>query len=457
MKEEYDVIVVGAGFGGPVAAKKCAEAGLQTLMVERATIPGEKVVSGLVIPIYGFLFGPAFIRNGNPPIERPICSVVNRFVRDGEIYATDNSLKFPKPLAMGYATYCKPFCTWLADRAIESGVELLTDTTATAVIQEGSHIKGIVTDKGQRIRSKILIDAGGTQNNLSIKAGIRKKYVPEAVELYMIWDFKMPKQSIDRVFGLSMEFFHAMPEEKICAPLGYGSTMYVFTYRNSIHPGLGQFLLTEGKIPNVSKLLKEYFDTFTSKIDRWKKDIAPNIKLRGVMWDICPIYAGLIPEMQKMPIYEGGFLIIGDAAGFESSAFGDGVPNAWFSADIAADVAIEAIKANNTSKSFLGQYEERIRAHPFIMHSVSDSRRWDLRKVLESRDETELRERIRNHWGIGAFRYKYMGGPCLKAALSSLTHNPITLAKWIKMFKRYYQNWRYEQFDKLSIRWGGQG
>jgi flavin-dependent dehydrogenase len=49
--DNYDVLVVGAGFGGPVAAKRCADAGLKTLMVERAGVPGEKVVSGLVIPI----------------------------------------------------------------------------------------------------------------------------------------------------------------------------------------------------------------------------------------------------------------------------------------------------------------------------------------------------------------------------------------------------------------------
>ena len=44
--KEYDVVVVGAGFGGPVAAKKCAEAGLKTLMLERGDKVGEKVKIG---------------------------------------------------------------------------------------------------------------------------------------------------------------------------------------------------------------------------------------------------------------------------------------------------------------------------------------------------------------------------------------------------------------------------
>ena len=82
MIEEYDIIIVGAGFGGPVAAKKCAEAGLKTLMLERSENVGDKVVSGLTIPFYGFLFGPAFIRDGNPPFERPADGIINYIFTD---------------------------------------------------------------------------------------------------------------------------------------------------------------------------------------------------------------------------------------------------------------------------------------------------------------------------------------------------------------------------------------
>ena len=45
-EQEYDVIVVGASFGGCVAGKVLAEKGLKTLIVERASVPGEKIVSG---------------------------------------------------------------------------------------------------------------------------------------------------------------------------------------------------------------------------------------------------------------------------------------------------------------------------------------------------------------------------------------------------------------------------
>ncbi len=450
MGAEYDVIVVGAGFGGPVAAKKCAEAGLSTLMVERAEIPGEKVISGLVIPIYGFLFGPAFIREGNPPIERPITGVVNRLIKDGRIFDTDRTLTVPRPLALGYAAYCKPFCTWLADRAVESGAELRTSTTAREVILENGRVSGIVTDGGEELRCRVLIDAGGTQNQLSIKAGLRRKFSPEAVELYMIWDFEMDKADVDRVFGTTMEFFHAMPEENIGAPLGYGSTLYFFTYRDSIHPGLGQFLVTRGETPNAARLLRQYFDNFTGKVERWTRDIAPSVTLRSVLWDVCPIYAGLLERDRAMPIYGDGMLIAGDAAGFEAAAFGDGVPNAWFSADLAADVAIEAVRRGDSSRATLSAYEGKVRDDPFILHTISDFRRWDMRRLLLDRDMAAFKRKVRDHWGIGAFRYRNMGGPCLKAAGRMLKDDPGIMADWLKMFARYWRNWETGTFDPLS-------
>ena len=122
IEEQFDVILIGAGFGGPVAAKLCSDAGLKTLIIERAENVGDKVISGLTIPFQGFLFAPAFIRDGNPPFERPSDGIDHYIIKNidkGDILI-DDSLKVLKSLSQiiffGYNTYCKPFCNGKSKR-----------------------------------------------------------------------------------------------------------------------------------------------------------------------------------------------------------------------------------------------------------------------------------------------------------------------------------------------------
>jgi flavin-dependent dehydrogenase len=41
-EHSFDIVVVGAGCAGPAAAKRAAENGLKTLLLEKANVPGEK-------------------------------------------------------------------------------------------------------------------------------------------------------------------------------------------------------------------------------------------------------------------------------------------------------------------------------------------------------------------------------------------------------------------------------
>ncbi len=239
--EQYDVVVVGAGFGGPVAAKKCAEAGLRTLMLERSEQVGEKVVSGLTIPFYGFLFSPDFIRDGNPPIERPVDGIINYIIKDvdaGEI-DIDDSLKIPKPLSpvisFGYNAYCKPFCQWEADQAVGAGAELRTSMAAVDVIREDGVVTGIVTEDGRHIGCRVVINAEGSQGVLAVKAGVREKYPPETISLADVYDYEMPKEDVDRIFGHTLRFCWGWDEQMVAPPLGYGNGLMVWPYNSSLH------------------------------------------------------------------------------------------------------------------------------------------------------------------------------------------------------------------------------
>ncbi|TFG25403.1 MAG: NAD(P)/FAD-dependent oxidoreductase [Promethearchaeota archaeon] len=451
MPNDYDIIVIGAGFGGPVAAKICADAGLKTLILERSQNVGEKVISGLTIPFYGFLFGPDFILEGNPPFERPADGIVNYIIKSLEPYdiKIDDSLKIPKPLspiiAFGYHTYCKPFCEWLAKKACESGAELRTSTTVIEVIKEDEKIRGIITDKGEKIYSKIVIDAEGSQGLVAIKAGIRKKYPPEAISLADTYDYIMPKRIIDKVFGYSVKMCWAWDELKISPPLGHGNGLMVWPYRDSLHFMQDQCLKIEGKVPNLRKLFDMYHDKITTNLDWWRDEVAPFIKLRARMWEGFEIYVGLDDKLRNMPNYGDSIILIGDAAGLESTELCDGVPAAWFSAEIAAKIAIQSIKQDNTSKDFLSRYNDEIKAHPIIQWSIQSKNRYNLRIAQQEHDEKKLKKFIHDGWGLGSLTT--FTTPFLLTILKYLSKDPFILSKWIKMYFRYFQNWIYERYD----------
>lgn len=436
---DYDVIVVGAGFGGPVAAKECADAGLSTLMLERASTPGQKVISSCTIPFYGFLFGPKWIRDGEPPIERPVSGIRNFFVRNGSTYKVDNSFRVPGPLAprvaIGYTVYCRPFCTWLADKAVESGAELRTSVAAADLIKENGAVKGVVTDKGEELRCRLLIDAEGVQNLLATKAGIRQPYRPQAIELCMLYDFEMKKEEIDRVCGYNLEYFWAMPEEEMIAPLGLGSAVYIFPYRDSIHMTIGRFLKGDGDEVPAANILDKYYEKFF-QVDRWKELYEPHARLRARIWDTCPIYAGLYADQRTMPTVGDGMLLLGDAAGLESAAIADGVPTAWFSAEIAARTAIEALKANDVSASFLNRYDTRLKEHPLITPLITDPSRKDLALAAWSGSEAEMRRRVNRGWGIRMLGHFTL--PIARAVLKEMRRDPRIFKSWASMYDRYF-------------------
>jgi flavin-dependent dehydrogenase len=453
--DEYDVVVVGAGFGGPVAAKKCADAGLKTLMLERAERAGEKVISGLTIPFYGFLFGPEFIRDGNPPIERPVDGIINYIIKDietGDI-DIDDSLKIPKPLApvlaFGYNAYCQPFCEWEAKKAVESGAKFRTTTGVTGVIKEDGRIKGIVTDTGEKIGAKVVIDAEGSQGLLAISAGVREKYTPDVISLADVYDYEMSKEDVDRIFGHTIRFCWGWDEQRLAPPLGYGNGLMVWPYRSSLHWCQDECVsIADGKTPNLVKDFEDYHRNITSQLPWWQEEVVPRVKLRARMFDTFEIYVGLDDKLRNMPNHTDGMILIGDAAGLESTTLCDGVPAAWFSADIAADVAIEAVKAGDTSARFLRRYDDRIRAHPIIQWSIQSTERHDLRLAQETHDERELKRCIHNGWGLGGFNT--ISTPLAKIMLDSIAEDPSIITSWVRMYCRYYYNWAHERFDGES-------
>lgn len=461
---EYDVVIIGAGFAGPVAAWKCARAGFSTLMIERSEHVGEKVVSGLTIPVYGFLLGPAFIRDGNPPVERPVDGIVNYIVKDidtGDI-ETDDSMRIPKPfapiVAFGYNAYCKDFCEWEARKALEAGAVIMTSTVVTDVIVEEGRVAGVRLETGNEIRAKIVIDAEGSQGLVAVKAGIREKYPPESISLADIYDYAMPKEEVDRVFGYTLRFCWGWDEQRISPPLGHGNGLMVWPYRESLHFMQDQCLRLDdipraktaktqagALVPPLRMRFDEYHKNITTKLPWWKAEIAPHITLRARLWEGFEIFVGLDKKLRDMPNHTDGMILVGDAAGLESTELCDGVPAAWISAEIAADVAIAALRKGDTSRSFLSRYDKKIKNHALLQWSISGRNRYNLRYAQRDHDLKKLRHCVHDGWGLGALTH--VSSPLVRSLLLKVLKEPMVMVKWRDMFFRYYYNWHYKRFD----------
>jgi len=221
--------------------------------------------------------------------------------------------------------------------------------------------------------------------------------------------------------------------------------LMVWPYRNSLHFMQDQCLKIGEKVSNLRKLFDMYHKNITSKLPWWREEVAPFIKLRARMWEGFEIYVGLNKKLRNMPNYTNGMILIGDTAGLESTELCDGVPAAWFSAEIAAKIAIQAIKANDTSILFLKRYDKEIKSHPIIQWSITAKNRFNLRIAQKEHDEKKLKRYIHNGWGLGSLTQ--FTTPFFKILIDYLSKDPLILSKWIKMYFRYYQNWLHENYD----------
>jgi hypothetical protein len=167
MKQEYDVIVVGGGTAGIVAAIQAGRAGASTLLVEKQGIlGGTLVVGGISYPASFFAHGKQIIAG----IGWELCS--QTWQQTGEAIV-DPATAPPWMRQAGivhHETNPAVFAA-LADHAVlDAGVDLLLHSMPAAVTREdGSWSLVLCTKTGLRtIRSAVLIDCTGDANVVTL-------------------------------------------------------------------------------------------------------------------------------------------------------------------------------------------------------------------------------------------------------------------------------------------------
>lgn len=156
LKDEYDVLVVGAGPAGSAAAIACARAGFRTLLIDKGELGRHKPCAGLLPPVASYtlhqlgLTLPSSVLS-EPPTLRvfyvpPSGRGSGGELRNYHVFNLDRDL----------------FDRWLAEKAVEEGVNLQSETSFLS-LEQSTSIKATVQAKGaaKQVAAKYLVGADG--------------------------------------------------------------------------------------------------------------------------------------------------------------------------------------------------------------------------------------------------------------------------------------------------------
>jgi len=313
----FDVIVVGAGPAGAMAAKGCARQGLETVLIEKYKTPRSK-------PCGGGVSLKAINLIGNKIPEY----LVERYVKGFRFFSPSlDSVELISKDPVGISTSRDKFDAFLTEMAVRQGCKFI-DSDKVIDISISSDKAICKLQSGRLIEGDIIIGADGANGITARKVGIREQWRKDQVGLCLETTILLDEEKMKRIDPEIFELYF------VDIPLGYG---WLFPKKSSISLGIGGCLAYLHQPKNI--LLG-----FCRNISRLKK---VDIEVSQFSAHIAP--AGGF----KRKIVSDRVMLVGDAAGFIDPLTGEGIYYAMKSGMLAATACKKAIEENDVRASFL--------------------------------------------------------------------------------------------------------
>ena len=366
---DFDIIVVGSGCAGAVAAYTAASAGKSVLVVERGVFAGAKNMTGGRIYSHSLkkVF-PDFEREA--PLERKITHERMAFMDPASQMAIDfTSPELAEEGKDSYSVLRAPFDQWLAEKAEDAGAEYICGIAVEELLKdEGGKVVGVRAGEDE-ITAEVVIVAEGVNTLLCERSlgNARPKASQMAVGIKEV--FELPASQIEDRF--------LVPEGEGAAMLFVGDCThgnvgggFLYTNRDSISLGLVATISIAADGANevpVYQMLEDFKN---------HPAVAPVIKGAKLVE-----HSGhMVPEggYDMVPRYIfDGCLVAGESAGLCMNMGYQvrGMDFAVASGQMAGQAAVKALDAGDTSAAGLASYKQAMEGS-FVIKDLATFRKW---------------------------------------------------------------------------------
>src|SRR6266496_3586712 len=414
---DFEVIVIGAGIAGCVAAYQLARQGRSVLLIERGEAPGAKNLSGGVLYSRGMqqVF-PDFLDEA--PIERRITRNYINFLNAESSVAIDyQDTRLADPVNAVTVLRAK-LDPWLAQQCEDAGALIMPGVRVDRVLTEegapGKRVVGVQAGADE-LRARVVVAADGVNSFIAKEVGLRKQEPLNHLAVGVKSVVSLPRETIEARFNLTGDEGAAIAVVGDCTE-GVGGGGFVYTNIDSLSVGV---VVRLDDLTAKGKTVTDIFDHFLEH-----RFIAPYLEGGELAEYGCHLVAEGGMDMIG-EITMDGMLVVGDAAGLtlNTGLTVRGMDLAVGSAVAAADGIGSALDRGDTYKAGLAGYRQKF----FASYAGKDMKTYARAPAF-----LEL-ERMYKHYGeffadvlYGTFNLDTQPRRhLLKVARKALKHSPL--------------------------------